>query len=201
MKKNSYYSREVIYNYHINHNLLLIIQDILSVKNSDMADALGIAAPNLWRYKKKGDMPMSVLLSICNLYGIRPSAFICIDPVQKFEIQSNTIKHQWFFNSKKMQERIEKEITKTEAQKLLKCGFYNPMIWSQQDAQVSRIIQICNTFRWNIGDFINDRTLEKISPWENETELLLEINRLKLKLNKELELNENAYLYAAESED
>lgn len=143
---------------------------------------------------------MSVLLSLCNTYSLRPSFFICTE-AKDIELKPSGVKHQWFFNSRKMQERIENEITKTEAQRQLKCGWYNPIQWTREDTQVSKILLICNTFRWNIGDFVNDRTLDKISPWENYTEMLLEILRLKKRVNRELELHDNAYGYAAEQED
>jgi len=192
--------QEEILNYQFNAQLLQNMQDNLSIRNKDMADALGIAPAKMCRYKKCGDLPIGQLIDVCNIYGIRPSEFIICNNHSGKSLPKTGVKYQWIYRSKIIEKRLTREISKTKAQRLLKCGWYNPTEWVQCDAPVSKLLKVCNTFRWNLGDFINDRTLPKISPWENQTEMLLEIFRLKKFINDSEIMETSPYMDAAEDE-
>jgi len=192
---------EEILEYQFNAQLLQNMQDNLSIKNKDMADALGIAPSKMCRYKKCGDLPIGHLIDICNIYGIRPSEFIRCDNLKSKYLPKTGVKYQWIYRNRIIEERLLREISKTKAQRLLRCGWYNPTEWVRYDAPVSKLLKVCNTFRWNIGDFINDRTLARISPWCNQTEMLLEIARLKDFINKSEITEVNPYVKAAEDEN
>lgn len=175
----------------------------LCIKNRRIEEIAKISRLKHFQWRKKGDVRMEELISICNFFCIRISSFIAPDrkftPLGKF-VNDNIHHYHWEFHPETLRERFGRELSKNEAQRELRCHWESMDNWTSKNVFVSRLLYLCNSLRWNLSDCLTDPTVENITSYMSRNEMELEILRLKQKIvemrmeinNKNPSLNESS---------
>ena len=187
--------------YYFNADLWENLGARLRIKNRRIEEIAKISRLKHFQWRKKGDVRMKELVTICNHFCIRLSSFIAPDekftPLGKY-VNDGIHTYHWEFHPETLRERFGRELSKNEAQRELKCHWDSMDNWTSRDVFASRLLYLCNRLRWNLSDCLTDPSIENITSYMSRNEMELEILRLKKKIvemrmeiaDKNPELNE-----------
>lgn len=185
--------------YKCNFEMLEQLPQIIGVKNSELARQFDVSQLQMIRYRKQGNMPVKMLVDLCNKYKLRISCFIHTSTFTKPEtyVWHSRMKIRWRHDV--LKHKIENELSIRETQRILKCAYASIHRWTDSTASIDNIIHVCNELRWNMREFITDVSIPDIEQERSKTQLLHEIMILKMELKKEREANEcTPYMNAAD---
>lgn len=172
-------------NYHINAIQFHTLPVLLKKTQQEMAKKTGVSSNYMCRHLDDGEFRVDAILSLCNAYRLRLSLFVstCDDNITK-DIQTNETEWKPLrYSVRALRDRIERDgLSYSSIMRIT--GWTRRTIDGlfRMSCPLSKLIKFCNDLRFNIGDFINDSTLERIVSTDEEIDK--ENKRLRLELRQ-----------------
>lgn len=174
--------------YVFNAELLANLDKKTGCKRISISQLCNVQKSKVTRWCQNGNLPVWALIRICNDIGVRPSAFIGMSDGNSIKFNPVPTKRRTFsftFNHEALACNFGKEISWNLAQQRMGCNFESLKSWTSEKSDVKDLIRICNELRWNIGDFIDDDTLLKLTDTLlTRTEMLIRIAELEDQLSE-----------------
>lgn len=155
--------------YRFNALLFKLLPDVLSLKKKHFLELNDLSAQSYRRWASQEDVPLSVLVDICNTMHISISHFITTESTQFIDSKSNMEINEGEFVAIQLhldrlsdlfgQDKAMK-ITVKEVASTMEVSIPTYLAWTAEGNEtkiwLSVFLRLCNHYRLNAGEFVTD---------------------------------------------
>lgn len=163
-----------------------ILPVLLDTTQAEMSARMGVKPNYVCRKLKDCKFEIRDVLAICNAYHIPFSLFISVDSMDVYGGKLINGFEAWepiAFRPSFVEKRLKKDgVSLNKVSDTLGIARNTVDTIFDDDCPLSRFVDFCNAFGFNMGEFITDPTLPRIA--DEKKELRKEVDRLRAELQE-----------------